>query len=390
MLYIQIRPCHDVDDDDMFDCYERHEIFLVPTTVVENSLEWSARRLEGILLLQASDDLTNFKRSFYDHEVYPCDLEMGNCDAGTSDAEQCYAFTIIECCTSWNSRLGDSRYSDVTDSMGGRVKTRVVRVTEDVNFTNPDTQNWLNSIVNDPKSGHIFLFNSQPCTAGSSFQQENARIYPTGHARRMEKHMKLFNEIFDAFEELASLVLSPKIAGDVIQEWPTENTLWNDPRVRMFHDQIGSQKTDFFGCELGLKSRTYGRLKKRWTMRATFPQIRNEFGRKVCCKNHKHTRIHGEDTAYSANYPWEMCRLIHKACFDRAEEQKLQRICAIMPRKDALRRLIRCDTSENADIDDGYESERERQMIKPRIIHDDVPTNNHEFTIASTMIIDDS
>ena len=61
--------------------------------------------------------------------------------------------------------------------------------------------------------------------------------------------------------------------GHVCYEWPTQCTLWRDPRVIRMIAKFKMDIVAINGCMLGLKSSKGSLIKKPWTLRSTFPEL---------------------------------------------------------------------------------------------------------------------
>ncbi len=302
-----------------------------PEVLSTKNEEW--KRLQAkhpdARLVWNTDDMNQFKEHLTTSLRVTADYKtmgqnVGNTMAPAGTRVQ---YTFIYCCCSKNSRAGDDRYLFHTDENGKRKwNAQVFRATSDEDLASEATMKEIREIIGNPNSGHIFLFGSLPCTWGSRFASKNYRKFPDTFPEKHAETKREYDRLLAAFAELANL--TREVGGDVLQEMPHSNKLWCDAGVKKLHRKLGTQKTTFNGCQVGARATTGERIKKAWTIAATFPEVRVAFGNKVCCGNHKHRRIEGKETALSAHYPWEMCDLLHWSCETRAEAKRKEMVCA--------------------------------------------------------------
>ena len=94
------------------------------------------------------------------------------------------------------------------------------------------------------------LFNSSPCTGGSTLQFLNIAQWGESAIKKMKGHYKLFRKLWAAFEEVAEHAIA--LGAAVFIEWPRYNRYWKEKCVRKFLSKHGFQDCFFDGCMYGL------------------------------------------------------------------------------------------------------------------------------------------
>ena len=126
------------------------------------------------------------------------------------------------------------------------------------------------------------------------------------------------------FEVVAQAVL--KLGGQISFEWPDSSEYWRDPVVQNTLSKLGLTFVTIHGCSLGWKSH-FGRngnkgLPDKKPSRIATTSI-NKLTKFTPCKcpgksvHPIHAPVEGKDTAASASYTPEFCKLWHDAdCLD--------------------------------------------------------------------------
>ena len=240
----------------------------------------------------------------------------GKCTgSGTGDT---YIITFIEFCCSRDSKASDSRYA--------RPGVRFLRITEEEDPTTPEGIKQLLSVINDPKSGHVVVLSSIPCTLGCTWQIVNRSRKCMNDKATYKKYLKLqakhkdrFNRLMTALELLADALI--KVGGDLIHEWGAKNTLWNNPRVKKLIKKLDMQRAYFDGCALDLKEGTTGQyIRKPWVFSTSIPEIVEKFQYARCtCPKDTHVKCNGGRAVMSAFYTWKMTDWLHECINSRVE-----------------------------------------------------------------------
>ena len=127
-----------------------------------------------------------------------------------------YVLTFIEFCCSKGSKASDVRYD--------RPRTRLIRITEEDDPTSPEGLKRLLDIIEDPKSGHVVVMSSIPCTLGCTFQRVNNGRKCMDNPETYKKYLELqashqirFDGLMTALEAVVEALL--RVGGDLIREW---------------------------------------------------------------------------------------------------------------------------------------------------------------------------
>jgi len=173
--------------------------------------------------------------------------------------------TVIELCCGNDSRLG-------CEGFVGR-NAKVVRITEQDDFTSQNGLQKTMDAIRDPSAGFLTAWVSMPCTWGSSAR--NFGIDTCDYAAWSVAHWDLFERLFPNVVAVIHEILS--MGGDLVLEWPTNNYLWNLPAMQQFCSQYGLIPVDLSGCMVGLTARKGIPLKKPWTLMTTNPYLVDVF-----------------------------------------------------------------------------------------------------------------
>ena len=171
---------------------------------------------------------------------------------------------------------------------------------------------------------------SLPCTKWCAFTAlnfstpERQEVLET--ARRRERRM-LRNMVSFVKETLLE-----EQDTDVYYEWPIPCFGWKQAPTQdlaAFMEQQGIPWLDcrIDGCNYGLKdSEGINFLRKRWLVKTTDERFHQVFRAKVCCGQHQHTVIEGQETARSSYYPWRMVEAICRHWRDQLAPSKHHRL----------------------------------------------------------------
>ena len=228
------------------------------------------------------------------------------------EAKDC-AYCVIEYCCGPNSNM----CHDMFGYHEGKPVARV-RLTEEHDLRFAEGLEYaLGALAKFQGKCPIFLWASLPCTKGCQWQKQNARLNPRRHAINQARHEKTFALLHSNFMCLARYV--HKAGGKMCWEWPENNSMWDDFRVKEMLKEFKLKEVRFHGCQVGVRSRnldgTKGKPhKKPWMLQTDTDEIIDRFKSKQCKhKPWEHEPICGRHTKRSEHYPKQMCKHVHEA-----------------------------------------------------------------------------
>ena len=118
------------------------------------------------------------------------------------------------------------------------------------------------------------------------------------------------------FHELAKEIVQN--GGTVSFEWPKNCDGWNLPCVLEMEADLGMQRVDFHGCQVGVQSSKGIPIKKPWRFSTTSNRLRDVF-QQFQCPGEIHDECAGKETRKTGFYPKLMAASILESLFDKPE-----------------------------------------------------------------------
>ena len=156
-----------------------------------------------------------------------------------------------------------------------------------------------------------------PCTSGSPWQRLNVHKYGNKYKQYLRAQVKRSEALFARFTKHAEVVIEQE--GHVTFEWPRDCKGWERPDVKAFFEKHASRfhSVTFHGCAVGLTDKEGTPIKKPWRLMTTSKELHDGFQNRTCPHQHsfKHAQAAGSNTARTAFYPQEMCKIIASALY---------------------------------------------------------------------------
>ena len=155
-----------------------------------------------------------------------------------------YTKTLIEFCTEEDSQLGQ-----VASEREDAKNIRITR--KDADLSKKAGLDFALKIAEDNPGAD--LWGSLPCTAVSALQNGYVGRAGSQHWAKLEAKRKNLKKMVDNYIQLGRRI--KENGGDVHFEWPRNCHGWKMfPQLMMFFGEMGMEKANFDGCQVGVTS----------------------------------------------------------------------------------------------------------------------------------------
>ena len=220
----------------------------------------------------------------------------------TSIDRELYEKVMIEYCTDEDSELGQ-----VAEE---RPDARNIRITrKDADLSKKSGLDYALKIADDNPGAD--LWGALPCTAISALQNGYVGRAGSQHWAKLDGKRKNLKKLVDNYILLGRRVKAN--GGDIHFEWPRNCHGWKlFPQLMMFFGEMGMEKANFDGCQVGSTNRSGAPIYKPWTVWTSRKKLATVLRGKRCPdpEGHGHAECCGKDATESGRYPKQLARLI--------------------------------------------------------------------------------
>ncbi|CAK0882425.1 unnamed protein product, partial [Prorocentrum cordatum] len=240
-------------------------------------------------------------------------------------ATDLYVKQLIEFCTEEGSQLGK-----VAEEREDAEIIRITRKDADLS-TEHGLELAKNLAVKNPGAD---IWGSLPCTAVSALHSGYIGRQDGQHWKKLEARKKNLKKIVNHFVEVSRIVKDN--GGDVHFERPRNCHGWKYfPELTEFFGELGMEKVNFDGCQVGVVNTKGEPIYKPWTLWTSRKELATALSGKRCPdpQGHGHAECCGKDATLSGKYPARMARLIWR---NIVEPPKLMGLIEELRQEEAL------------------------------------------------------